>query len=316
MSEGRQLLPPMAALNSFVAAARHGSFSRAGAQVGLTQSAVSRQIAILEEWLQTPLFDRKGRRVTLNAAGQAYADQVRPALDRIRAATGQLLHQKGGHELTVATLPSFGMRWLAPRLPDLTARHPEMTVNFAARAFPFDLRDEGFDAAIHFGKPDWPDASHLFLFREQAVLVGAPTWLRDNNIREPRDLIGKPLLFQSSRPNAWNRWFADCGIADLPPLKGATFEHFLMLAQAAAAGAGVALIPRFLIDPELKSGALAMPFSQSLSGEEAYYLVRRQGWENHPALVDFGNWIAMRASELDGDAMAPASLHAGGSLLL
>jgi DNA-binding transcriptional LysR family regulator len=292
----------MAALNSFVAAARHGGFSRAGEQVGLTQSAVSRQVAILEEWLQTPLFDRKGRRVTLNAAGQAYADQVRPALDRIRAATGQLLHQKGGHELTVATLPSFGMRWLAPRLPDLTARHPEMTVNFAARAFPFDLRDEGFDAAIHFGKPDWPDASHLFLFREEAVVVAAPQWLIENAIREPRDLIGKPLLFQSSRPTAWNKWFACCGITALPPMRGAMFEHFLMLAQAAAAGAGVALIPRFLIDPEIQVGALAMPFDQSLSTEDAYYLVRRQGWENHSALVQFGEWILTHTGDMPGSA--------------
>lgn len=296
MNEGRRLLPPMAALNSFLAAARHGSFSRAGEQVGLTQSAVSRQIAILEEWLQTALFDRKGRRVVLNAAGQAYADQVRPALDRIRTATEQALRQTGGHELTVATLPSFGMRWLAPRLPDLTACHPGMTVNFAARSFPFDLAEEGFDAAIHFGKPDWPDASHLFLFREQAVVVGAPDWLREQKIRQPHDLIGKPLLFQSSRLTAWNRWFADCGIADLPPLKGATFEHFLMLAQAAAAGAGVALIPRFLIDPELDSGALAMPFPQSLSGDEAYYLVRRSGWEGHPALVAFSEWMERRAT--------------------
>lgn len=299
MSEGRKLLPPMAALSSFVAAARHGSFSRAGQQVGLTQSAVSRQIAILEDWLQVPLFDRHGRRVVLNAAGQAYADQVRPALDRIRAATEHALRQAEGHELTVATLPSFGMRWLAPRLPNLTARHPEMTVNFAARSFPFDLGDEGFDAAIHFGKPDWPDASHLFLFREQAVVVGAPEWIAEQGICEPHDLIGKPLLFQSSRPTAWNRWFVNCGVADLPPLKGPSFEHFLMLAHAAAAGAGVALIPRFLIEPELASGALVAPFSQALSGEEAYYLVRRQGWESNAALVAFSTWISTRASEIN-----------------
>ncbi len=292
MSEGRQLLPPMAALNSFVAAARYGSFSRAGAQVGLTQSAISRQIAILEEWLQTPLFTRNGRRVTLNTAGLAYAEQVRPALDRIRAATEQTLRQSGVQELTVATLPSFGMRWLAPRLPGLTARHPDLTVNFAARSFPFDLQAEGFDAAIHFGQPDWPGASHLFLFKEQAVVVAAPQWLRDERIARPADLIGKPLLFQSSRPNAWNRWFAACGITDIPQLKGPSFEHFLMLAQAAAAGAGLALIPRFLIEPELQSGVLDMPFTQTLSDDAAYYLVRKPGWESQQAVVQFSEWIA------------------------
>lgn len=295
MSEDRRLLPPMAALNSFVAAARHGSFSHAAQHVGLTQSAVSRQVAILEDWLQTQLFDRSGRRVTLNAAGQAYADQVRPALDRIRAATEHALRQTSGHELTVATLPSFGMRWLAPRLPDLTARHPEMTVNFAVRSFPFDLREEGFDAAIHFGRADWPDVSHLFLFREEAVVVGAPRWFAEHGIREPRDLLHEQLLFQSSRISAWSRWF---DLYDVPhgALTGPHFEHFLMLAHAAAAGTGAALIPRFLIQPELDAGTLIAPFAKTLAGDEAYYLVRRTGWENHSALVNFGTWLVAQAA--------------------
>ncbi|PEQ14086.1 LysR family transcriptional regulator [Novosphingobium sp. PC22D] len=296
MNETRHLLPPMAALNSFVAAARHGSFSRAGQQIGLTQSAVSRQVAILEDWLQTSLFDRNGRRVSLNAAGAAYAEQIRIALDRIRSATQQTMRQADKRELSIATLPSFGMRWLAPRLPDLTARHPDMTVNFAARSFPFDLRDEGFDAAIHFGPPDWPHASHLFLFREKMVAVCAPDWLRRHNVREPEDLIGKPLLFQASRLTAWNRWFASCGHSELPPVKGPVFEHFLMLAQAAAGGVGAALIPRFLIAPELEAKMLVIPFEHVLQDENAYYLVRRSDWESNPALVDFSDWIATQTS--------------------
>ncbi len=303
MKETRQFLPPMAALNSFVAAARHGSFSRAGEQIGLTQSAVSRQIAILEEWLQTSLFDRHGRRVALNTAGEAYAEQIRLALDRIRSATQQAMRQTDSRELSIATLPSFGMRWLAPRLPDLTARHPDMTVNFAARSFPFDLRDEGFDAAIHFGLPDWPSASHLFLFREETVVVCAPDWLRTHAIREPIDLIGKPLLFQVSRLAAWNRWFARCGLPDIPPIKGPAFEHFLMLAQAAAAGTGAALIPRFLIGPELEAGTLVMPFDQSLQDENAYYLVRREDWASNRALVHFSDWIATEAHRSIDDSM-------------
>ena len=147
--------------------------------------------------------------------------------------------------------------------------------------------------------PDWPDASHLFLFREEVVVVAAPQWIADNGIRQPADLMGKPLLFQTSRASAWNKWFAACGMVDLPPLKGAMFEHFLMLAQAAAAGAGAALIPRFLIDPELRSGVLVTPFEQGLSSEDAYYLVRRPGWEGHSALVQFGEWILAQAGELN-----------------
>ncbi|WP_157218143.1 transcriptional regulator GcvA [Flavisphingomonas formosensis] len=295
MNESRRFLPPMAALTSFLAAARHGSFSRAGEQVGLTQSAVSRQVAVLEEWLQTSLFDRHGRRVELNEAGRAYAEQIKPALDRIRTATERTMNRTHNRELNIATLPSFGMRWLAPRLPRLTARHPEMTVNFAARSFPFDLEEEGFDAAIHFGQPDWPRASHLFLFREQAVAVCAPDWLHRNPLPSVAALLDKPLLFQASRRTAWNRWFAGQGMTDVPPLRGPVFEHFLMLAQAAAAGAGVALIPRFLIQPELDEGTLVIPFADALEDDAAYYLVRRQGWEQDGALAQFSAWMEAEA---------------------
>ncbi|MBD3760269.1 LysR family transcriptional regulator, partial [Rhizorhabdus sp.] len=130
---GRKWLPPMTALVSFEAAARHESFSRAGDEIGLTQSAVSRQIALLEDLIQVPLFDRIGRRVRLNEAGHAYAAQLAPALDGIRRATRGVAQRRAGSALRIATLPSFGMRWLAPRLPHLSARHPQLVVDFAAR---------------------------------------------------------------------------------------------------------------------------------------------------------------------------------------
>ena len=117
MNEPRKWLPPMSALTAFEAAVRHGGFSRAGEEIGLTQSAVSRQIAQLEAMLQTPLFDRIGRRVRLNDAGRVYADALLPALDRIRQATARAAARAPQTALRIATLPSFGMRWLAPRLP-------------------------------------------------------------------------------------------------------------------------------------------------------------------------------------------------------
>ncbi|MBW8911949.1 MAG: LysR family transcriptional regulator, partial [Sphingomonas sp.] len=173
----RRLLPPMGALASFVAAARHDSFSRAGEDVGLTQSAVSRQIAVLEDWLQLTLFKRKGRRVALSRDGQAYMAAISPALDSIRAATAEALSRQSNLELNIATLPSFGMRWLAPRLPALATRHPELIINFAAKSFPFDFAGEDFDAAIHFGPADWPEATHDLLFHEEAIPVCAPSRL-------------------------------------------------------------------------------------------------------------------------------------------
>ncbi|MCJ8156876.1 transcriptional regulator GcvA [Sphingomonas sp. LaA6.9] len=292
----RRLLPPMAALHCFAAAARHGSFSRAGEEVGLTQSAVSRQIAHLEDWLQTPLFERKGRRVSLNAEGRDYADAIMPALERIRRATARTLERRPERELSIATLPSFGMRWLAPRLPRLTERHPGLIVNFLARSDEFDFADESFDAAIHFGLPDWPRVEHDLLFREEAIPVTAPALLAEHAIETPADLARLPLLVQSSRRNAWAEWFERAGVAAAAPAVGPSFEHFLMLAQAAAAGAGVALIPSFLIEPELKSGALACPFALPISGEQAYYLVYPPDRMANPIFRHFRDWIVHEAT--------------------
>ncbi len=294
MSERRHL-PPIGALASFVAAARQGSFSRAGEEIGLTQSAVSRQIALLEDWLQTPLFDRTGRRVALNADGRAYAEEVAPALDRIRRATARLATRRPDNALSIATLPSFGMRWLAPRLPRFTVEHPDLVVNFAARSDTFDFADEDFDAAIHFGLPTWPGAVHDFLFRESAIPVCAPAWLAANPLATPADLLGKPLLFQTSRRDAWARWFRLAGVTPTRAATGPTFEHFLMLAQAAAAGVGIALIPSFLIEPELAAGTLVSPFDLPLSSDDAYYLVSPETGGSE-ALARFRAWVVREAA--------------------
>ena len=296
MNDSRKWLPPMATLTVFEAAVRHGGFSRAGEEIGLTQSAVSRQIAQLEDMLQTPLFDRIGRRVRLNEAGRAYADDLLPALDRIRRATARASARPAQTALRIATLPSFGMRWLAPRLPHLSARHPDLVIDFAARSQPFDFGHEDFDAAVHFGvAKDWPGVAMDFLFREEAVPVCAPAWLAAHPLRTPADLLNVPLLSQTSRRDAWPRWLAAAGVDGSALAPGPTFEHFLMLAQASAAGAGVALIPSFLIRPELEAGTLVIPFARPMSSEQAYYLVYPPEALANPAVAQFRNWMLEQA---------------------
>ncbi|MCI4588918.1 transcriptional regulator GcvA [Sphingobium sp. BYY-5] len=296
MSSVRKWLPPMSALTAFEAAVRHGGFSRAGEEIGLTQSAVSRQIAGLEDMLQTTLFDRIGRRVRLNEAGRAYAEELLPALDRIRRATARASARPSQTALRVATLPSFGMRWLAPRLPQLTARHPDLVIDFAARSQPFDFGHEDFDAAVHFGvAQDWPGVAMDFLFREEAVPVCAPGWLATHPLREPADLLHVPLLSQTSRRDAWARWLTAAGVEASGLAPGPAFEHFLMLAQASAAGAGVALIPSFLVQPELEAGTLVIPFARPMSTEQAYYLVYPPDALASPAVAQFRDWILEQA---------------------
>ena len=289
----RRLLPPIGALQSFAAAARHGSFSRAAAEVGLGQSAVSRQVALLEDWMRVPLFERRGRRVGLTPAGRAYAEAVTPALADIRRATAAAMSAGRPRPLAIATLPSFGMRWLAPRLPRLTQAHPEVVMGFTARADEFDLSLEEFDAAVHYGAPDWPGAMLDRLFGESNIAVVAPDLLRDRPVAVAADLLALPLLVQSNRLAAWDDWLAVQGVPGHAPAPAPAlvFDQFQMLAQAAVSGAGAALLPSFLIEPELKAGLLVAPKAAALPGRGAYYLAYEQGRLADPRFRAFRDWM-------------------------
>jgi DNA-binding transcriptional LysR family regulator len=188
------------------------------------------------------------------------------------------------------------MRWLAPRLPRLTAQIPDIVVNFSARSTAFDFADEPFDAAIHFGRPDWMGVTHDLLFHEDAVAVMAASFVELHSIGRPADLLHAPLLTLASRRHAWRAWFSACGVAGDAVEQGATFEHFLMLAQAAVAGTGAALIPQFLIEPELASGALVQPFPQPVPDAGSYYLVYPPDRIDSVALREFRDWIVSEAA--------------------
>lgn len=293
--DARRLLPPVAMLHSFVKAAEHGSFSRAAADLSLTQGAISRQVAALEAWLGRPLFDRRGRRVSLNPAGRSYADAIAPALSEIRRATRRAMDDGDRQALEIATLPGFGMRWLAPRLPGLSAQHPEVVVNLTARSDEFDLDAEGFDAAIHFGTENWPNARHDLLFRETTIAVLGPRFA--DSVKRPCDLLNVPLLTLRSRVDAWSKWFASQGIDEWGTAKSASHNQFLLLAQTVAAGGGAALIPRFLIEHELETGLLIAPFGTELTTDSAYYLVTSARNADAAALTAFRDWLLCEVAQ-------------------
>lgn len=301
-------MPPSTALLGFLAAIETSSFSRAAQRTQLTQSAISRQVALLEAWLGVTLFTRHGRRVTPTAAARAYADAIAPAVARIRSATADLLATGETRVLTIATLPSFGMRWLAPRLPTLSSQHPDLLISLATRTRPFAFSDApSVDAAIHFGLPDWPDAHHLPLFGEKVIAVCAPALLRNQPIDAPSDLLQHTLLVQETRPDEWSRWFAQADATVSPPSPGPMFEHFLMLAHAAAAGMGVALIPQFLILPELAAGTLVPALPPALADERGYHLVWPRDRAQHPLLPRFRAWLAEQARQDPNYPATPVS---------
>lgn len=301
MTVNRRVLPSISALAAFEAAARTQSFTEAAEDVGLTQGAVSRQIASLEDFLGIKLFERDRQRVYLTKEGRSYAAEIRPALHRIGTASLRLMMSRDGAGIiNLASLPTFGTRWLIPRLPDFFARHPDISVNLNTRVEPFDFAESEIDAAIHFGHDNWPGAHATRLMGEDILPVCSQDFLTTRSITEPADLLHLPLLHQRTRPSAWLDWFRMQSIK-VERVSGMRFEQFAMVAQAAAAGMGVAILPRFLIADELSSGRLVPLYARGLSMESAYYFVYPE-WNNEvPAILALRDWLVaeMKAFETE-----------------
>lgn len=299
----RAPLPSLGALAAFEAAARHGSFTRAAEELALTQGAVSRQVAALEGLIGVRLFDRVRQRVALTPAGAAYAVEVRAALSALSSATLNLMAFRGaGGVLNLAILPTFGTRWLIPRLPRFTEAYPNITINFATRLLPFDFDREGHDAAIHFGAPIWPGARLHRLMGEEIVPVASPALVARHRLARPGDVLGVPLLQQATRPRAWEQWLAEQGLDPARATPGPRFEQFAMVAQAAVAGLGLAIVPRFLVEEEIRSGALVMPFDAPSRSEEAYWLVYPEAKAALPTVAAFRAWLL---GEVGGENSSP-----------
>ncbi|RJF94666.1 LysR family transcriptional regulator [Oleomonas cavernae] len=289
---GRRLIPPLGLLVAFEAAARLGSFTRAAAELNLTQGAISRQVKDLEERLGLALFERVRQRVALTPAGRFYADSLRETLSRFATATAQTIAFKGrGGTLDLAILPTFGTRWLIPRLPDFFARHRDVTIRFATRLRPFDFAREGLDAAIHFGDDFWPGATLHRLMGEVLVPVAAPALVKRERLAAPADLRRATLLIQATRPKAWPEWFAanDLGpVGDQPTL---SFEQFAMVLQAAVAELGVAMVPRLLVAEELARGELQVLFGTAVTSTQGYFLAYPTEKSALPPLAAFRDWL-------------------------
>ncbi len=291
----RRHLPAIGALQAFEAAARLGSFTLAARDLNLTQSAVSRQIRALEHVVGQHLFFREKQTVRITPVGQAYAEQVRRALAILSAATiGCQLNPYGG-VLHLAVLPTFCTRWLAPRLAQFSEAHPGITLTLTTRLAPFDFDLDSVDLAIHFGRPSWPGGEMVPLMPETVLPVCSPA-LRDRlGLACVHDLIRAPLIKLASRAEAWPRWFTQNGI-NATPGPAMLIDQFATAAQLAIAGAGVALMPTFLITDELAQGQLVTAFDTApTQSEDAYYLVWPAARRDYPPLVAFRDWICAEA---------------------
>lgn len=293
----RRKIPSTAALAAFEAAARHQSYTKAAEELAVTQSAVCRQIAALEDFLGVRLFQRSRRGVALTEAGQRYGRQVRARLDEVERDALELMSRGAeGVALELGVVPTFATKWLLPRLPDFTRAHPAIQVHLTARTRPFLFDDTPFHAAIHAGTGAWPGTESLFLLPESLVAVASPALAASRRSFAPADWPGVTLLQQGTRPYAWRDWFAAQGLRVEGDLAGPRLELFSMLAEAAIRGMGVALVPPFLVEDELARGLLLTVSRQAVPSGRAYRLIYPERESGSAALRTFGAWLQQQAA--------------------
>jgi LysR family transcriptional regulator, glycine cleavage system transcriptional activator len=286
----RRFLPSFSLLSAFEAAARTGSVTAAANELGLTQSAVSRQISALERQLGVALFLRERQTIRLTLAGDTYAREVREALRRISNASLNLKANPAGGTLNLGILPFFGTRWLTPRIGRFLDRHPGMAVNLITRLEPFDFRFDTLDAAIHFGAARWPGAALTFLMNEEIVPACSPEFAARHSLAEPADMLRVPLLHLSTRPDAWELWLARNRVV-FDTVHGMLFDQFATMVEAARSGLGAALLPRFLIARELEEGQLVQAVGSEPMPTGQYYLAYMPDRATYPPLAAFRDWI-------------------------
>ncbi len=285
----RRHLPSLPSLLALEALSRLGTASAAATELALTQGAISKQLQQLEAQLGVPLLIRQGKRLILTPAAQDFVAEARKALKIIADAALHLRANPKGGALNLSILPAFGMHWLAPRLARFAREHPEVTINLSTRLRPFDFAGTSFDAAIHYGRRDWPGASFLKLMDEELLAVASPQLIREP-LTDARQILDHPLMQLESRTGDWGRWFQHFGHPGLQQ-PAMLFDQFATMTQAAVHGLGLALLPTFLIEKDLREGDLIGVFGPAVPAIGAYYLVWPENRPERAPLQSFRRWI-------------------------
>ncbi|CRI54654.1 LysR family transcriptional regulator [Pseudomonas sp. CCOS 191] len=296
----KRLVPSMTALQCFEAAARHLSFTRAAEELHLTQSAVSKQVAQLEEMLRHHLFLRIRRRLQLTPAGSLYLAEVNKILTQVDMSSRYVLSYGSQTEvLKVATQPSFGVRWLIPHLKGFGKRHPNLHLDIRNEMEPFALLQGSADVVFFYGQGTWPGATCIELFGEEVVPVCAPELLQGRTLPDASAVAELVLLQSTSRPQAWHEWFLEQGLHTDNSYHGPRFDTFYMALSAAQAGCGVALVPSYLVAKELAEGSLVLAWDHAMKSNGAHYLAYAEHAAEVPKVRALVEWVAEQIQRRD-----------------
>jgi LysR family glycine cleavage system transcriptional activator len=292
----RRYIPSSTALKCFEASVRHLSFTKASEELHLTQSAVSRQIRNLEEFLSRDLFIRLNKRLVLTGTGAAYYKEVVPLLDGMENACLRMLHREDEKTtLTISSLPTLASYWLMPRLAEFQISHPQFQIKVRSLDDAAKIDPESIDIILHYGGDHWPRAVSHQLMRENMIAVCSPDLL--TRIGGPKlkkwkveDITDFPFLHLSSRINAWPDWMVAQGLEG-GSFSGTSFAHFHMVLEAAKNGMGIAILPNILAERSLQTGELVAPFGHQITTPHEYLLSYPADKADLEQVIVFRDWL-------------------------
>ena len=285
-------IPPLNALRAFEAVSRLLSFTKAADELCVTQGAVSRQIANLENWLGLKLFSRRRHNIELTALGQSYFAAMRDVFDGIDRSTRQLRPRKEDRLLRIKLPPTFAIRWLMPRLAKFHAIHPDTEVQITTSHQRVNYKTEDIDISIHSEPTPPQQPGFKLLFKETLIPVCSPGLLKAKKpLKHPDDLRFHDRLCSMNRPNDWSTWLKAAKVESIDGHEGLKFENAALAYQAAANGLGVMMGLMAFVQDDLASGLLVAPFDFSVSTNGGYYISFSEAREKSKKIVQFEHWL-------------------------
>jgi LysR family transcriptional regulator, glycine cleavage system transcriptional activator len=280
-------LPPLNAVRAFEAAGRYVSFTKAAAELNVTHGAVSRQVALLEEWLGASLFRRTPSQLSLTDTGRAYLAEITAVLDRLALASMQISDQAAPTTLHISAPPTFTMRWLIARLSGFQRKRPEVEIRMTTSLAPVNFQEHGYDVAIRGAHAPLPGCVSKPFMTELIVPVCHADLMEGGRLQEPAQLAQHALISYGTEPYAWADWLQAVGLPQLRPSGLLKFEQMYFALQAASEGLGVVLVPLFLAIDDIIAGRLCTPFGPLGAKQRRYYANAAQGSAATDAFFDW-----------------------------
>lgn len=305
MTSNHERLPSLTAIRAFEAAARLGTFTLAARELHVTQSAVSRQVQLLEVEIGAPLFVRRGRCIALTSVGVEFSEVAAQSFDELRSAASRIRKRLRSRQavadniVTISMLPSLAAKWFTPRLSRLLAAMPDLDLRIRASRDLVDFEREGVDCAIRYGLGDWPGVRLVPLMKETVYPVASPALVKKLGLHSLESLQNAVLL-QSDNPDIWTSWFAAAAVA--PQVRrhllahGPLFSDDVSLIEAAVDGVGVALARSRLVEREMKEQLLVRVGPRENNASYAYYIVMPAGVAPSASLAQLVDWLLSEAA--------------------